>query len=100
MATTVDPQSRVQITRRGVRVAERLDISVEFHGEDKQRFLADPAGYMKSVLEAEGHRVRDFQIDAADLDGQTTGSGPIQYIWARYHIVWDEDPSVICWYTP
>jgi hypothetical protein len=97
------PQTKQSFTRTGVRVSERVEIEMELHGEDRQQFKADPGGYVKGALEAQGYAVRELSTDGLTdaIREDASGQGPIRFLWARYHIEWDRDcPECVCMWTP
>lgn len=86
--------------RLGVRVQEIFEIEVD--PQDEAELRKDPAGHIKRILEAAGHKVNEVIGEPDDLIAAVL-RGPAE---ARrgdwFHTVWDEnDPDDVCrwhWY--
>lgn len=98
----MDPQTKHNLKRMGVRVAEEVEIELELHGKDKDEFKANPTAYVKAAIESAGFKIRELRIpDLAQKAKEGVERGrPIIFRYAAYHIVWDRDPIAICMWTP
>ena len=99
----MDAATKHSFRNGGVRVSQKVEIEMELHGEDRATFNADPASYIKAALEAHGFRVNALTTDGLvdSIKGDSSGDGPIRFLWARYHIEWDRDcPECVSMWTP